>query len=121
VHRIGRNRLDIKSTVIDAQKQSITVHQAVTLETSLAAPVRVPASDLRLAATLRMPSYSAAMFEKKGGGFVVYRKYPRHPDQTPGDLHPLVLSKVIGARAELLDQGAKRWIFELGAKGKPTP
>jgi hypothetical protein len=118
VVRISRDKIIINIDYIDARGRSVSNFIHYSLKNSLAPPAPVTAQDLRLAATLRMPSYSAAMFEKKDGGFVVYRKYPTHPDQTPGDLHPLVLSKVIGARAELLDQGAKRWIFELGAKGR---
>jgi hypothetical protein len=61
------------------------------------------------------------MFEKKGGGFVVYRTYPQRPDRAPGEHFPVVLSRVTGARAELLEQGGKRWVFELGAGGKVAP
>jgi hypothetical protein len=117
VHLIRRNHLGIKTTVTDVSRRRRTVHQTLGFGDSLLQPQPVAVSELRLAATLRLPRYSAAVFEKKGGGFAVFRKFSGHPGPIPSRRHPVVLGAVTGTRAVLQELNGKHWAFELDAGG----
>jgi len=117
VHLIRRNHLGIKTTVTDVSRRQRAVHQTLDFGTFPLQPQPVAVSELRLAATLRLPRYSAAVFEKKGGGFAVFRKFFGHPGPVPSRRHPVVLSGVTGTRAVLQVLNGKYWAFELDAGG----